>query len=112
MQSCRDRILLAAAFDYTVREEPIARTYSWRVRHAEARRRAPLAGALAGLRRPAHLYRCRGGRHADRRWTASARTKPASARPFWSRLSALDQIRAQIYLSGTYVRDFLLSPDP
>jgi len=25
---------------------------------------------------------------------------------------ALDQIRSQIYLSGTYVRDFLLSPDP
>jgi signal transduction histidine kinase len=31
---------------------------------------------------------------------------------FVSRLDALDQIRAQIYLSGTYVRDFLLSPDP
>ncbi len=26
--------------------------------------------------------------------------------------SALDQIRSEIYLSGTYVRDFLLSPDP
>ncbi len=31
---------------------------------------------------------------------------------FLERLSALDQIRSQIYLSGTYVRDFLLSPDP
>ena len=31
---------------------------------------------------------------------------------FLIRLSALDQIRSQIYLSGTYVRDFLLSPDP
>ncbi len=31
---------------------------------------------------------------------------------FVSRLDALDQIRSQIYLSGTYVRDFLLSPDP
>jgi signal transduction histidine kinase len=30
---------------------------------------------------------------------------------FLQRLGALDQIRAQIYLSGTYVRDFLLSPD-
>ena len=30
---------------------------------------------------------------------------------FLGRLSALDQIRAGIYLSGTYVRDFLLSPD-
>jgi signal transduction histidine kinase len=30
---------------------------------------------------------------------------------FLDRLGALDQIRAQIYLSGTYVRDFLLSPD-
>jgi signal transduction histidine kinase len=30
---------------------------------------------------------------------------------FLGRLSALDQIRSQIYLSGTYVRDFLLSPD-
>jgi signal transduction histidine kinase len=29
-----------------------------------------------------------------------------------ARLSGLDQIRAQIYLSGTYVRDMLLSPDP
>jgi signal transduction histidine kinase len=31
---------------------------------------------------------------------------------FLERLGALDQIRSQIYLSGTYVRDFLLSPDP
>jgi signal transduction histidine kinase len=30
---------------------------------------------------------------------------------FLSRLSALDQLRSGIYLSGTYVRDFLLSPD-
>jgi signal transduction histidine kinase len=34
-----------------------------------------------------------------------------SRRAFFERLRALDQIRAQIYLSGTYVRDFLLSPD-
>jgi hypothetical protein len=32
-------------------------------------------------------------------------------RAFLRRLGAVDQIRAQIYLSGTYVRDFLLSPD-
>ena len=31
---------------------------------------------------------------------------------FLERLKALDRIRSQIYLSGTYVRDFLLSPDP
>ena len=31
---------------------------------------------------------------------------------FLERLGALDQIRTQIYLSGTYVRDLLLSPDP
>jgi len=31
---------------------------------------------------------------------------------FFDRLGVLDQIRAQIYLSGTYVRDFLLSPEP
>lgn len=31
---------------------------------------------------------------------------------FLQRLVALDQLRAHIYLSGTYVRDFLLSPDP
>jgi signal transduction histidine kinase len=31
---------------------------------------------------------------------------------FLERLQALDRIRSQIYLSGTYVRDFLLSPDP
>ncbi len=30
---------------------------------------------------------------------------------FFSRMATLDQIRSQIYLSGTYVRDFLLSPD-
>jgi signal transduction histidine kinase len=30
---------------------------------------------------------------------------------FLNRLQALDRIRSQIYLSGTYVRDFLLSPD-
>jgi signal transduction histidine kinase len=35
-----------------------------------------------------------------------------SRKTFLARLGALDQIRAQIYLSGTYVRDFLLSPDP
>jgi signal transduction histidine kinase len=30
---------------------------------------------------------------------------------FLARLTSLDQIRSSIYLSGTYVRDFLLSPD-
>jgi signal transduction histidine kinase len=30
---------------------------------------------------------------------------------FSGHMTALDQIRSQIYLSGTYVRDFLLSPD-
>ncbi|HKE25691.1 MAG TPA: sensor histidine kinase [Bryobacteraceae bacterium] len=33
-------------------------------------------------------------------------------RAFLQRLSSLDTIRSEIYLSGTYVRDFLLSPDP
>ncbi len=33
-------------------------------------------------------------------------------RASFQRFRALDQIRAQIYLSGTYVRDYLLSPDP
>ncbi len=32
-------------------------------------------------------------------------------RVFLDRLRALDRIRSEIYLSGTYVRDFLLSPD-
>lgn len=32
-------------------------------------------------------------------------------RAFLNRLQALDQLRASIYLSGTYVRDLLLSPD-
>ena len=32
-------------------------------------------------------------------------------RAFLDRLGALDRIRSQIYLSGTYVRDLLLSPD-
>jgi signal transduction histidine kinase len=36
----------------------------------------------------------------------------AMRQAFLARLGALDQIRAGIYLSGTYVRDFLLSPDP
>jgi signal transduction histidine kinase len=41
------------------------------------------------------------------------RNSEAQARKiFLGRLGALDQIRARIYLSGTYVRDFLLSPDP
>jgi signal transduction histidine kinase len=40
------------------------------------------------------------------------RTEDKRARQaFIERLGALEQIRAQIYLSGTYVRDFLLSPD-
>lgn len=34
-----------------------------------------------------------------------------SRKAFLERLGALDQIRSQIYLSGTYVRDLLLSPD-
>jgi hypothetical protein len=32
-------------------------------------------------------------------------------RAFLERLEALDQIRSQIYISGTYARDFLLAPD-
>jgi signal transduction histidine kinase len=32
-------------------------------------------------------------------------------RTFIERLGELEQIRSQIYLSGTYIRDFLLSPD-
>ena len=40
------------------------------------------------------------------------RTREAQSRKaFLERLGALDLIRSQIYLSGTYVRDFLLSPD-
>jgi signal transduction histidine kinase len=39
-------------------------------------------------------------------------TEVQARKAFVERLGALDQIRAQIYLSGTYVRDFLLSPDP
>jgi signal transduction histidine kinase len=35
----------------------------------------------------------------------------AMRQAFLSRLGALDQLRSGIYLSGTYVRDFLLSPD-
>ena len=35
----------------------------------------------------------------------------AMRQAFLSRLSGLEQIRTGIYLSGTYVRDFLLSPD-
>jgi signal transduction histidine kinase len=31
---------------------------------------------------------------------------------YLQRMNQLNQIRSQIYLSGTYVRDFLLSPDP
>jgi signal transduction histidine kinase len=33
-------------------------------------------------------------------------------RSYLERQDALDRIRSQIYLSGTYVRDLLLSPDP
>jgi signal transduction histidine kinase len=39
-------------------------------------------------------------------------TDAHARKAFVARLSGLDQIRAQIYLSGTYVRDLLLSPDP
>jgi signal transduction histidine kinase len=39
-------------------------------------------------------------------------TEAQARKAFLSRLRLLDQIRAQIYLSGTYVRDFLLAPDP
>ena len=39
-------------------------------------------------------------------------TEAQERKSFLERLRSLDQIRAQIYLSGTYARDFLLSPDP
>ena len=39
-------------------------------------------------------------------------TEAEERKVFLERLRSLDQIRAQIYLSGTYARDFLLSPDP
>jgi signal transduction histidine kinase len=38
-------------------------------------------------------------------------TEAQARKAFLARLRLLDQIRAQIYLSGTYVRDFLLAPD-
>src|SRR5580658_5186407 len=42
----------------------------------------------------------------------NVRTEESAMRQaFLARLSALDKIRSGIYLSGTYVRDFLLSPD-
>jgi signal transduction histidine kinase len=40
------------------------------------------------------------------------RDESLNRKAFFDRLRALDQIRAHIYLSGTYVRDSLLSPDP
>ncbi len=40
------------------------------------------------------------------------RNENRSLRAYLERQSALDQIRSQIYLSGTYVRDLLLAPDP
>lgn len=39
------------------------------------------------------------------------RDEAGTRQSFLERTRDLDQIRAQIYLSGTYVRDFLLSPD-
>src|SRR5438270_8802751 len=39
------------------------------------------------------------------------REETRTRQAFLERSRNLDQIRAQIYLSGTYVRDFLLSPD-
>ena len=51
-------------------------------------------------------------RHRDAGLTDRARNEETRLRKaFLARLGGLDQIRAQIYLSGTYVRDFLLSPD-
>jgi len=44
----------------------------------------------------------------DRVRTDDARIR----RAFLTRLESLEQIRSQIYLSGTYIRDYLLSPDP
>jgi signal transduction histidine kinase len=43
----------------------------------------------------------------DRVRTDDARIRKA----FLTRLESLEQIRSQIYLSGTYIRDYLLSPD-
>ena len=44
----------------------------------------------------------------DRVRTDDARIR----RAFLTRLESLEQMRSQIYLSGTYIRDYLLSPDP
>jgi len=38
-------------------------------------------------------------------------TEAQARKTFLERLKALEQIRSEIYLSGTYARDFLLSPD-
>jgi hypothetical protein len=70
-----------------------------------------MADPVSRLWRTADLYRGSRCRHAGAfQRVATAETQ--SRKAFLERLSALDQIRAQIYLSGTYVRDFLLSPDP
>ena len=66
---------------------------------------------VAGLRRvtPVHCY---GARPATPLALARVRNDEAQTRrAFLERLAALEQIRSQIYLSGTYVRDFLLAPD-
>ena len=80
---------MVCRFDYTGAGGICARTVALRQSsgeygcHAPAR---PVAGALAGLRRAADLHRRRRRGHPASRWTAYARTKPAFARPFWSRL--------------------------
>ncbi len=70
-----------------------------------------MAGAVARLRRSAGLHRGAGAGtllSLDRVRQDQTRIRQA----YLQRMSQLNQIRAQIYLSGTYVRDFLLSPDP
>jgi len=117
MLSCPDRIFRQRRFDYTgngrieVRQTE-SRSSGVQDSPPEAPRRKPpwlvlslgfggllvfiLAAAIGSLLILGHV-RVR---------------ETAMRQAFLARLGALDQIRSGIYLSGTYVRDFLLSPDP
>jgi signal transduction histidine kinase len=78
---------------------------------ARARRKAPWVVLVIGF---GGLLACILGAAARTIGTLdhTRRNENRSLRGYLERQSALDQIRSQIYLSGTYMRDLLLAPDP
>ena len=67
---------------------------------------------LAGFRRAAAADGLRRRRQHGHAAPDSEQQRRQSARTFSARTRLLEKIRSDVYLSGTYVRDYLLEPEP